>query len=154
VRLDPRDGGKVAKWFEKEPSDAVSKAIKVQVGACLQEFFDYPGGVAWYLKDFRISDSVNGQTLQLKFAAVFYFAEVWLNGSLIGSHEGGYTPFSLDITKAAKMPATGDTRSGEPGHRPHRSIPRASIPGLPGQSSGSHVGSNRLLRRLVEGSGV
>ena len=140
VRLDHRDSGKADKWYQREPSDAVSKAISVQVGACLQEFFDYPGGVAWYFKDFHIPDSVKGQALQLRFAAVYYFAEVWLNGALIGSHEGGYTPFSLDITKAAKIDADNllCVRVVDP-PRPVRRD-RISYPGWPSHSSGAAGG--------------
>ena len=38
----------------------------------------------------------------LKFGAVDYRAKVWLNGCYLGSHDGGYTPFSFDITQYAK----------------------------------------------------
>jgi beta-galactosidase/beta-glucuronidase len=36
--------------------------------------------------------------LLIHFGAVDYEAEVWINGSLAVRHEGGYTPFSADIT--------------------------------------------------------
>lgn len=36
----------------------------------------------------------------LKFGAVDEEAQVWVNGIFVGSHKGGYTPFSLDITQA------------------------------------------------------
>src|SRR6266487_4195139 len=38
----------------------------------------------------------------LHFGAVDYLADVWLNGVLIGGHEGGETPFTLDVTDALK----------------------------------------------------
>jgi len=39
--------------------------------------------------------------LLLHFGAVDYEATVWIDGRLGGSHRGGYTPFTLDITDAA-----------------------------------------------------
>lgn len=38
--------------------------------------------------------------LMLRFGAVDYRAVVWVNGHRVGSHEGGHTPFSVDITDA------------------------------------------------------
>ena len=38
----------------------------------------------------------------LRFWAVDYLAEVWLNGRRVGAHEGGETPFVLDVTDAIK----------------------------------------------------
>jgi beta-galactosidase/beta-glucuronidase len=34
----------------------------------------------------------------LHFGAVDYTATVWANGSIVGTHEGGYTPFTCDLT--------------------------------------------------------
>lgn len=50
----------------------------------------------WYKKTFRIKK--NDKKLVLHFGAVDYEAKVWLNGLYLGSHEGGHTPFSFDIT--------------------------------------------------------
>src|SRR5215204_2533443 len=36
----------------------------------------------------------------LHFGAVDYKATVWANGAMVGGHEGGYTPFTCDITAA------------------------------------------------------
>ncbi|WP_375384040.1 glycoside hydrolase family 2 protein [uncultured Microbacterium sp.] len=37
--------------------------------------------------------------LLLHFGAVDYRAQVWVDGSLVGRHEGGHTPFSFDISE-------------------------------------------------------
>lgn len=42
----------------------------------------------------------SGNRLIIHFGAVDYRAEVWLNGSKVGSHEGGHVGFSLDVTHA------------------------------------------------------
>jgi beta-galactosidase/beta-glucuronidase len=61
--------------------------------------------VVWYRRTITADDvAASGRTtdddrLVLHFGAVDYHADVWLNGHLVGSHEGGQTPFSFDITE-------------------------------------------------------
>jgi beta-galactosidase/beta-glucuronidase len=43
-----------------------------------------------------------GSRLLLHFNAVDYKATVWANGSIVGSHQGGYTPFTCDVTAAIR----------------------------------------------------
>lgn len=66
-------------------------------GEEIPEFRHYEGWV-WYAKTFDwAADGHEGRTF-LRFRAVNYKAKAWLNGELLGSHEGGYTPFSFDVT--------------------------------------------------------
>ena len=51
----------------------------------------------WYRSTFRAPEK-DGKRLMLHFGAVDYAATVWVNGSVAGTHEGGYTPFCIDIT--------------------------------------------------------
>ena len=52
--------------------------------------------VVWYRRTFEAHHG-DGRTL-LHFGAVDYRAQVWVNGDLVATHEGGNTPFSTDIT--------------------------------------------------------
>src|SRR3954451_7025354 len=52
----------------------------------------------WYRRDIDPPPLGPDQRLLLHFGAVDYAATVWVNGSLAVRHEGGYTPFSADIT--------------------------------------------------------
>ena len=57
--------------------------------------------VVWYRRSFHLSDIggfARGGRLLLHFGAVDYNSRVWLNGRLAGSHEGGHTSFTLDVT--------------------------------------------------------
>jgi beta-glucuronidase len=63
-------------------------------------YHDYEG-VAWYQRTFKLP-RVPGARVTLRFGAVFYEARVSVNGVDVGRHEGGYTPFELDITSAAR----------------------------------------------------
>lgn len=51
----------------------------------------------WYRCTFLMPEK-DGKRLILHFGAVDYHATVWVNGSVAGRHEGGYTPFEIDIT--------------------------------------------------------
>ncbi|GHE94892.1 beta-galactosidase [Amycolatopsis deserti] len=61
-----------------------------------------PHTVVWYRREFDAPPIPDGHRLILHFAAVDYAASVWINGILLGSHEGGQTPFSFDITSALR----------------------------------------------------
>src|SRR5262245_1906776 len=54
--------------------------------------------VCWYRRTFSAPILTHGARLILHFGAVDYAATVWVNGALVAWHEGGYTPFSADIT--------------------------------------------------------
>lgn len=55
-----------------------------------------------YRRSFEIPKAWNGQHVLLHFGAVDWEAKVTLNGKELGSHRGGYDPFSFDITAALK----------------------------------------------------
>lgn len=81
-------------------------------------YTDFINGVA-YRRNFELSqEELSGRVL-LHFGAVDYEASVYVNGTLVGSHKGGYTSFCFDITKhVAPSPNTlfvavkDDVRSG------------------------------------------
>jgi beta-mannosidase len=52
----------------------------------------------WYRKHFKAARQVAGKRTLLQFDGADYFASVWLNGKLLGEHEGTFVPFSLDVT--------------------------------------------------------
>jgi beta-galactosidase/beta-glucuronidase len=54
----------------------------------------------WYRREVALSPPENGERVLLHFGAVDYSATVWMNGAVVGHHEGGYTPFTFDITDA------------------------------------------------------
>lgn len=54
----------------------------------------------WYRRKLRMADVGPGERLILHFEAVDYLAMIWVNGVKVCEHEGGYTPFSADITSA------------------------------------------------------
>ncbi len=54
----------------------------------------------WYRRRFVLPEAACGKRVFLNFGAVDYEAFVYINGTLCGSHTGGYTGFQLEITSA------------------------------------------------------
>ncbi|MFZ0428333.1 MAG: sugar-binding domain-containing protein [Acidobacteriota bacterium] len=59
-----------------------------------------PENTLWYRRTFRVPDAWRSGRVLLHFGAVDWSAMVWVNGTRVGGHEGGYTPFSFDISPA------------------------------------------------------
>ena len=57
-------------------------------------------GYGWYRKHLRIKPIRRGQRIAIEFEAAFQDAEVFVNGAQVGQHQGGYTGFRFDITRA------------------------------------------------------
>jgi beta-galactosidase len=60
-------------------------------------------GYGWYQKSLNIDKEWMGKNIQVEFDGVFQVAEVFLNGTKVGEHRGGYTGFTIDISKEAKV---------------------------------------------------
>ncbi len=56
-------------------------------------------GYGWYRKYFEIPEKWNGKQIFIEFEGAFRDAEIFVNGKLAGTHQSGYTGFSLDISK-------------------------------------------------------
>lgn len=68
----------------------------------LSEYGRHVGEKLVYEKRFTLPENYEGKRILLHFGAVDQIAEVWLNDSYVGRHEGGYLAFSFDITEQVK----------------------------------------------------
>lgn len=95
-QIDRKEEGERNRWFEC----GLPEAMEVNVPHIWQteEQFVHYCGTAWYEKKFEYEGQVDSQQVVVYFGAVDFEARVWLNGQYVGSHEGGFTPFELDIT--------------------------------------------------------
>lgn len=54
----------------------------------------------WYQRTFDVPQAWKNKKVLLHFGAVDWKTEVWVNDVKVGSHTGGFTPFSFDVTPA------------------------------------------------------
>lgn len=104
-RFDPRDEGRNERWFAAD-APGFDQTITVPFGWESElsgiKKPDYRGA-AWYRRSFTVPDDFpKTSRVWLHFGAVDWQADVWVNGQHVASHEGGYTPFTADITDAMK----------------------------------------------------
>ena len=57
-----------------------------------------PGGMGWYRKHFKLSESDKGKVIYIDFDGVYRNSRVWLNGHLLGFRPNGYVSFRYDLT--------------------------------------------------------
>jgi len=97
---DYQNAGDVSAWFSASYNDRVWDHVTVPHTWSHDPRFMGFIGAGWYRLHFTPPTVKAGQHVRLHFGAVFARARVWLNGTLLGSHEGGYTPFEFDIGAA------------------------------------------------------
>jgi Glycosyl hydrolases family 2, sugar binding domain/Glycosyl hydrolases family 2/Glycosyl hydrolases family 2, TIM barrel domain len=127
IATDPGNIGRQEAWFRKPRLEAKT----IRVPSILQEAFPSYHGVVWYWVEVEAPQNPypHGRYF-LRFHAVDYLADVWLNSVHIGSHEGGETPFVLDAT-AAMQPGKENllaVRVLNPGDQPIDGIVLAETP--------------------------
>ena len=99
--LDPVAVGENERWFAAEQYDRWDKVTVPHSFSVDPRYHGYTG-TAWYIRKFKLPASRSGERQFIRFEAVYYKARIWLNGEYIGAHEGGYTPFELDVTGKQK----------------------------------------------------
>jgi len=111
-RLTPRDQaanpGREAFFMDAQPKDKqelleynFDTAQSIQVpsdwNTQKRELYYYEGTV-WYRKTFEAAALQKGERAFVHFGAANYRADVYLNGKKLGTHIGGFTPFSFEVT--------------------------------------------------------
>jgi beta-glucuronidase len=99
-RFDPEDTGLTAGW-----QNGFAGGRPIAVPASWNDQFEEGRdflGPAWYQTSFGLPWGWKGKRIVLRFGSVNYLADVWLNGQLLGGHEGGHLPFEFEITPLVK----------------------------------------------------
>ncbi|HTW98496.1 MAG TPA: glycoside hydrolase family 2 TIM barrel-domain containing protein [Acidimicrobiales bacterium] len=77
-----------------------------------------PHPVVWYRRRLTLPARADDEQIVLHFGAVDYAATVWLDGDLLGRHEGGHTPFSFELDRRSAgecvLVVRAEDRAGNP----------------------------------------
>ena len=99
LACDPGNVGREQEWWRGPPTEA----RVTRVPWIIQGTFPGYHGVAWYYRDCRPPERLQpGGRYLLRLRAVDYLADVWVNDTPVGSHEGAEDPFVLDVTDALR----------------------------------------------------
>jgi beta-glucuronidase len=98
--LDPNGEGRAARWFARPLAEAREMAVPasfndIAADAAVRDYF----GDVWYQRTVWVPRGWQGQRIVLHFESATHRATVWVNETEVVSHEGGYTPFEVDITE-------------------------------------------------------
>jgi beta-glucuronidase len=100
--LDPVSVGQKQQWYNYTSSPKGWDKVNVPHSFSVDKRYHNFTGDVWYIRPVQMESLPKGFRAFLRFEAVFYKCKVWLNGTELGEHEGGYTPFEFDITGIAK----------------------------------------------------
>ena len=101
-RFDKENAGERDRWFEAAPSGfPLTIRVPYPWGSKLSGVAD-EADVAWYARTIRVPEGWAGKRVFLVVGASDWKTAGWLDGVPIGGHQGGYTPFELELTAAAR----------------------------------------------------
>ncbi len=98
---DANDIGIEERWYEPGHKGAWQPiVVPSSWETVLGTEFD---GIAWYRKQFHLSQGDSDRRVLLRFHGAATEARVWVNGKAAGSHTGPWTAFTLDVTRMVDM---------------------------------------------------
>ncbi|HEY7591279.1 MAG TPA: sugar-binding domain-containing protein [Candidatus Limnocylindrales bacterium] len=85
-------------------ADRLPEGDPIRVPGCWEAQVSRPYRIitAWYRRHIEVPRDWQGDRVVARFGAVMYRCAVFLNGRRMGEHEGGYTPFEVDLAEAIR----------------------------------------------------
>lgn len=96
--FDSLDQGLTKKWSEGSVAFTHKITVPFPWGSKLSGVKD-KADIAWYKRNLTLDASWKNKRTFLTIGASDWETTVWLDGKLVGTHQGGYTPFSFELTE-------------------------------------------------------
>ncbi len=100
-RQDLDRSGEAAQLFNPSLDRSDWRTMEIPTNWYKTEVGDYHG-VIWFAREFELPAEMTERHLMLRFSAVDYITDVWLNGHYLGNHEGFFAPFDFTVTKLVR----------------------------------------------------
>ncbi len=95
--FDSLDQGVQKKWSDGKSSFTHRIVVPFPWGSPLSGVKD-KADIGWYQREITINPEWKSKRTFLTIGASDWETTVWLDGHLLGKHQGGYTPFSFELT--------------------------------------------------------
>ena len=99
-RLDDDGVGRAERWYAGSLADARDMAVPASYNDLVGEAREHVGEV-WYQRTVGVPRGWADGRIVLYFESATHRATVWVGDEEVARHEGGYTPFEVDITAVA-----------------------------------------------------
>lgn len=103
-RFDSANAGERAGWYRAALAGPRPITVPFSWGAPLSGVPD-AADIGWYERTVQVPRSWRGRRVFLVVGASDWRTSAWLDGAKLGDHQGGYTPFSMEITSLVKSGA-------------------------------------------------
>ena len=100
-QFDPDGTGEQQGWNKGELPGDTQILVPFPWGSKLSGVEDR-AEVGWYARSIRVGPEWQGRRVYLVIGASDWRTTVWLDGTELGTHEGGYTPFEFELTPHLK----------------------------------------------------
>ncbi|UBM59027.1 glycoside hydrolase family 2 [Marinilongibacter aquaticus] len=101
LKFDKNNVGIDQDWQNKTNTYDEKILVPFPWGSKLSEVED-KADIAWYTRKISVPAGWKNKNTHLTIGASDWETSVWLDGHFLGSHRGGYTPFSFDLTPFLK----------------------------------------------------
>ena len=118
-KFDPNNEGLSDSWFTGEKKFEDKIVVPFPWGSKLSGLPDN-ANIGWYSRAIKVSSKWKGKKIFITIGASDWETSLWIDGKFVGKHEGGYTPFSFELTpfltygKKHKIIVRVDDDAGDP----------------------------------------
>ncbi len=102
-QIDPDETGEQNGWPNGLPASR-PMAVPGSWNEQYADLFNYLG-LSWYITRTYVSSAWKSQRVFIRVGSACYFGTVYINGTKVGTHEGGHLPFAFEITQQLKWDA-------------------------------------------------
>jgi hypothetical protein len=99
--FDPKNEGEGGAWFRRALPSPKRILVPFSWGAPASGVAD-SADIGWYARTVTIPERWRGRRVYLVVGASDWRTSAWVDGTKVGEHQGGYTPFGIELTKVAR----------------------------------------------------